>query len=108
MEQRETKTIETPLKHKLVIYTYATGREMRAIEEITLKAIKVDVSPDGTQKMKDFDTTSRLQVEDLMIKQFVVSFDDDTNNILDKVLDLPSGEYDFIVKEIDNAVKKNS
>jgi hypothetical protein len=106
--ERETKTFETPEKHIVVIYTYATGRESRDMEQIVMKALKVDITYDGARSVKDFDATSTQTVEEKMLKTMVVSFDGKTENLVDTILDLRKSEYDFIVNEVNEVLKKKN
>lgn len=103
--ERETKTITTPSGHKIILHTYATGREVREIEGKYLSSVKVDVTK-GEPTFKDFDTSAPFEAEKAMLKVLVISVDDKKENIIDTLLDLPSTDYEFIVSECNEITKK--
>lgn len=78
------------------------------MESIVLNSISVDVKMDGTPSVKNFDSTSTQRAEEAMIKYIVVSINGKTDNILDTVLDLPEDECEFIIKQVNEVIKKKS
>jgi hypothetical protein len=105
---RETKSFKTPAGHEVVHYTYATGREAREMEAIILNSVRVDVKMDGTPSVKEFDSTSTQRSEEAMLKNLVVSIDGKTDNVLDTILDLPEDECEFIIKQVNEVIKKKT
>lgn len=106
-ENRETQKINTPSGVEVVMYTYATGREARQIEQKYLSAIKVDIQS-GNPTFKDFDTSSPYEAEKEAIKLLVISVNNKTENMLDTLLDLPQSDYEFVVSHINEITKKKS
>lgn len=106
--ERETRkfTVETPSGNKEVeIYTYATGREARAINSKYASSIKMDMK--GSEPtIKDFDMSVASSAEDDKIKFIVVSFDNSKDDILNRILDLPENAYNKVISEIDSVLKK--
>ena len=103
--ERETKTINTPNGTEVVLYTYATGREVRAIEAKYLGSVKVDIEK-GDPVFKDFDTSGSFEAEKELLKFLIVSVKGIKENCLDIVLDMPSNEYEFIVSQCNEITKK--
>ena len=86
--ERETKEIILALsKSKVVMQTWITGREQREIANIYLNS-------------ETKDNKNLLEAQDKAIEMITVSIDEDTKNILDRVLDLPSKDYEQLLKEI--------
>lgn len=97
--ERETKEITTPNGHKIKIYTYLTGREARQIDDISISAI--DLSNNTRQSI---DPKTIRMAEDKMIELLVLSVDDDVNDVLDAILDLPAVDYTFVFSELESLV----
>ena len=93
--ERETKTIKTPKGHTAIIKSYLTARERHAIDRKYLKDTSINQQGAGDIKLPANDLID-YGIE--MIKAVVVSFDDTTENPVDKILDLPVSEFDFIQK----------
>lgn len=106
--ERETKTFKTTSgKTTVVLYTYATGREVRAIDSKYVSAMKLDLQ-NGEPTMKNIDMSVAYEAENEMIKALVVSVNDSKENILDTVLDLHQTEYEEIIAELSNITKKKT
>ena len=80
MSQRETKQFETPGGHKVILKTYLTAREVIPVTDAT--------------ELKSSEKTQKL------IEIGVISLDASTDNVVDRVLDLPISDYTAIVKEL--------
>ena len=102
---REAFEFTTTNGHKVVMKTYLTVRELRAIEAIYLTAGKIDelgkahfeASPEMIQGS-----------EDEAIKQAVVSVDGEIKNILDTILNFKSKkDFDEIKAKIDELGKSD-
>lgn len=102
---RETKKITTPTGVELVVYSYATGREVRAIENKYYSKAKLDVVA-GQPKITDMDLSATHEVEKEMITTLVVSINNDTVDILNKVLDLRQVDFEFVISELNEITKK--
>lgn len=95
MADRETQELETPTeKHKVVIKTYLTGLEQRAIEAVYLSSVKYETETMTTRPT--FDGTIAQKAEDETIKQYVVSVDGETKDVLAAVLNMRKEDYDFV------------
>jgi len=96
--ERETKKLTLPISKKEVeIKTYITGRESREIRDVFLKEMKV--SGVGGE-VKEVNASLQSEAENKAIKIIIVSINGDKNDILDKILDLPLRDYNFVMKEI--------
>lgn len=106
--ERETRTLAIEGR-SFVIKTYATAREVNAIQQAYFKGAKVEIV--GNQpKVTDFDPAVQDRVHQELIAQLVVSFDGDATNIVERCLDLPAGVYNDLVAALDDAAdakKKN-
>jgi hypothetical protein len=63
---RETKTIQTPLGHTVVLYTYITGREARELQTPYLKTS--EEFPKALIDEKGLRAASYQAVQDLTLK----------------------------------------
>lgn len=107
--ERETKEITTPIEnHKVVIYTYLTGREKRELTNIFLSSAKFSLENNQGLKADNFDATVANKAKDKAINLLVLSVDDNKENILDKLLDMRSEDYDFVSQEIDKLTNPTS
>ncbi len=102
MMQRETRELILPSGHKVVLNLYLTGREARELKSIMFSALKVNMDDAQTGKVGVGDIPSSFLVEQekQAMSYLVVSFDGDASAPVDKLLDLPSGDYEAVVKEI--------
>lgn len=104
-DKRETKEITTPSGHKVVLNSYITGREKRAITNVFLE--KAEMTMVGnTPNISGIKGDVANLAEDKTIEIMVVSVDGSTDGILDKVLNLPAKDYDFIVSAINEMTGK--
>ena len=96
MSERETIEIKTPSgKHTLTVLSYITGREMRQIENAYLSGTAVNA---GTVPTISGEIADKAQ--DKMFEIMVVSIDGNKENILDRILDMESGDYKFVREQI--------
>ena len=92
-----------------VIKEYATALEANAIQQAYYKGVKVGVDMNGTSpspKITEFDPGVQFEQKKEMVSQMVVSVDGDTNDILNRCLDLPSDIWEELVGVIDEVVAK--
>ena len=102
---RETKTIETPSGHKVVIYSYLTGREQRAIDDIALSAMEIDINGKTTGITRGKINAKIIRkTEDKMIEMLLIKLDGRDDDLLEGILNLPSIDYQAIIKAIDSVV----
>jgi hypothetical protein len=104
MSDRETKEITTPRGHTLVINTYITGREARALRVPYLK--QADEFPKEMIDEKGLRASISETAQNLALKMVIVSFDGkkdgaDGFDLVDVLLSLPTPEFKFIVNTID-------
>jgi|GEM_PF-5499229 len=103
MTDRETRMFITPNSHQILLHTYLTGREAAAIKSVMLSSLKMSMS-DLESKKVDMGGFSGTMIEDQERKTLdflIVSVDGDTDNPVEKFLDLPSAEYDAVLLEIE-------
>lgn len=102
--ERETTTIEIKDK-RFAVKTYATAREVNAIQQTYFKGAKVEMVGE-VSKVSDFNPGIQFEVEQEMIRQMVVSVNDKSDNVLDTILDLPSDIYRELIDRIDTIIGK--
>jgi hypothetical protein len=100
MQERETKEATTPAGHKVVVKTYLTGREADAI----LGELFKDREASDTVSVP---YTLALQRNNKLIEAAVVSLDDNTENIFERIQDLPASEKAFILKQVQDLAGGN-
>lgn len=103
MTPRETRDIVTPAGNKLTVYTYLTGRETRELQTPYLKT--AEEYPKATIDDKGLRAAIYEAVQNLTLKMLIVSFNDKTDGqdgfvLNDAILDLPSQEFNFIVRKL--------
>ncbi len=102
---RPTRSITTTGGHVVVFRSYATGREKNEIEAMYMVATKY--SMDGTSpKLEGFDPNIMSQAAEKSISLLVVSLDGATEDLTNRVLDLPSDDYDEIVAALEQVTGK--
>lgn len=89
--QREQKEI-TIGTHKLTVNTFVTGRELRDIESAMMDKLEMK-QKGGEQEISGFRGSMLKEREDAQIKAVVVAFDGATDDVVNKVLNLPAPEY---------------
>lgn len=107
---RPTKTITLAItKLPVVVKTYATAREARAIEGVFFKKTQVGVD-NGSPTMKDIDLSMVQEVELETIRQLVVSIGDTSEKVamIELILDQPNEDYKQLLAELDSLTKKKS
>lgn len=102
MSDRETKSITTPGGRTAVLRTYLTGREANEIKAVMFSAVKMSMEDAQTGKVNIGDVPGSFIVEQerKALGFLLVSLDGETSAPLEKLLDLPSAEYDFVLKEV--------
>ncbi len=97
--KRETKIFETSRGHKVEIKTYLTGREFNEIQAVYLQDVKLDTVGQEI-KLSGFNPSAEQKANNRTIELLAVSFDGSSDDILNKVLDLPHDEYDEVIAQL--------
>jgi hypothetical protein len=101
---RETKPIDVS-NHKFVVKTYATAREHQAIQQAYFKGTRVEVV--GEQpKISEINPGILNEVHQEMIIQLVDVMDGRTDDIVNRCLDLPHGDFAILVGFLDEIISK--
>ena len=95
--ERETKLLKTPTGKGVVIKTYLTARERNELRRTLLHDAKIDIT---TNQIKDLAAESLEAAEKKYIELAVVEYDGSTENILERILEAPARDYDYIIQEI--------
>ena len=101
--ERETITIKTPISGTiLILNTYLTGREKRALTNIYLTGDMEFDTEEGKVKKMDYSLIDKAQ--DLAFKTIIVSIDGKIEgeiSIIETILDLREDDMKFVIKEVD-------
>jgi hypothetical protein len=101
--ERETTTIMTPGGHAVVLKAYLTGREANELKAVMFSALKMNMedAQSGKVNIGDVPGTFLVEQEQKAMSLLLVSLDGSTDNTLERLLDLPSTEYDAVKAEVD-------
>lgn len=99
--ERETKTIKTPLGRDIEIKTYMTLREKQEIQAIYLKGMKAEIGEKGTPQIKELQGDILNEAQRKLLELGIVSYDGSKENIVNRILDAPFHEGEFILKQLD-------
>jgi len=100
MEERETRTIETPFKKfKVEIKTYLTAKEEFEIQKIIWDS--ADTSGGVVSGVKGSTGDAMIAMEKKLLEMAVVSINGNKENIVETLLEMPSEDYDCVKGEID-------
>lgn len=103
MEDRETFEIVTPVKkHKVTLRAWITGRESQKIDGAMFKG--VGTTGDGKRLQPKLSESMLADQENASIEVVVVSVDGKTNDLVNTVLNMRKGDYDFVLKEVSRVV----
>jgi len=97
--ERELKKITTPIgKNVIELKSWLTGREKREIMSVFLSD-----TPIGKEKELEIKGNKMIEAQNKTIEMVVASIDGEKEpkNILNKILDLRSDDFDFVLVEID-------
>jgi len=105
---REMKTIKTPIdKHEVVLKSWITGREKRDLRRIFLE--KTNIPTTGkTEEVKINAAETIEDAENKAIEMIIVSVNGKKEKILDEILDMKAGDYDFVVSEINKVSRETA
>lgn len=93
------REIITPIgEAKVILKDFITGRDARVLREALIKSAKID--PEG-RGVNAIDTAALDASDDEKIKIVVISVNDETEGIVNTILDMASKDYDFVMEEIE-------
>ena len=104
MQNRETKEIQIG-DHKVVLKTYATGREYNEIQKVVFGSAKINIVG-GAPQFNSVSAEIAIESDKKAIEMLVVSIDGKTENILDTILDLRQDVYAKVVEEVNDILGK--
>jgi len=107
-EQRETKKYTTPGGKEFILKTYITGREARQLQAVFLDKVSLKQTQKDGQSIEGLKGSAAAEAEDLAVTLMVVSFDNSSADLINRILDLPSTETDFIKKAINEVTNPKS
>jgi hypothetical protein len=94
--ERTTHEITTPGGFKVVVKDYLTGREVNAVLTDLFKSQEISAD----DKSPKLSMLASIQRNVKLIEIAVVSLDDSTENLADRLQDLPSKDYTAILTEV--------
>ena len=104
--ERETTSFQTPISNQtIVIKTYLTGREKRALTNVFISG-GIDFNAE-TQDVKNLDVSKVDKHEDLAWKTIIVSIDgkkDGEIDIVNTILDMRSEDFDCVVAKVNDLI----
>lgn len=103
MLDRETKTIQTPGGHEVVLKEWVNGKEIQQIENLIYKNFDIQ----GARENPNFKLNTSFLTEQTnkTLEMVVVSIDGKTENILEEILVLKAKDYKFIVTEANKVIE---
>lgn len=103
---QNSNQITTPVgSHKVVLKSYITGRDRRRINGVFLEAASFTVSGDATTETAPMSGTVVAQAEDAAIDCVVISVDGESQDVVDKVLDMHSDDMKFVVEAVNKVTE---
>lgn len=101
---REVTTI-TIDNHTFAVKTYATAREVAAIQNVYFKGARLEMVGDQP-KISEFNANVQYEVKVEMVRQLVTSFDGDASNIVERAQDLPDEQFQQLAEALDAIASK--
>lgn len=100
---RETKTIQTPNGHEVVLKAWINGRETQEIENLVYKNFDIQ----GIRDNPNFKLNTAFLTEQTnkALELVVVSIDGKTENILEEILKWKAKDYKFVVSEVNKVIE---
>jgi hypothetical protein len=100
---RETKEFTTPGGRKVVLHAYLTGREAADIKSTMLSSLRMSMTDLENKKvdMGGISGAVLVEQEKKTLGYLLVSVDGDSSTPVDRLLDLPSTEYDAVLTEVE-------
>ena len=125
--ERETKTIETPNGHEVVIKTWITKRERRKIQNVYYENAdfsqkvnpeqvrqqkqesgEVEVEDDEMEFELDFGPEVMQKSQDTAMEIIVEEIDGESDDVLESLLNLREEDYDYVAEEIDKVTGEST
>ena len=105
--EKNTITVETPGGHTVELKKEMTGRDYRELSDTWMKDVIVEGTANDPKNMKatGMKGTVENEARQKAFELMVVSLDGSTENIVDRIYDLPLSEYDVIVEAVDKITK---
>ena len=101
--ERPTKEITTPGGHKVTVKEYLTAREVNGV----LKSLFQDQSVSAGSSDPKLSLLVGIERNIKLVEIAVISLDGSTENLPDRLQDLPSSEYTAILSEVQGLAKGN-
>lgn len=98
MSTRTTEEVKTASGHSVVHNTYITAGEKRQITEVYLEAGDMNRTPEPGEKRAAF------RAEDKTVELVIVSLDGSSENILGRILEMPTAEADEVLDIVKNVI----
>lgn len=93
--ERETKKFNTPSGKEVELKSYLTAKERNELRAVFLSGMKLE----GGTQIKEIDGGVVDKAERKLLELVVVSYEGNTEKIIDRLLDSRPEEYDFVVAE---------
>ncbi len=101
----KTKTVITPIgKQKIELKEWITGGEYEEIQK-PITNVKLLIDTVGTAKGEINVGDASQKSTEVAIRTIVISIDEDTKDIVKKVMEMHRDDYLFITKAVDNIYK---
>lgn len=101
---RETTTLVVGA-NTLTVLTYLTGRELRDIQNAMLDNLDMK-QKNGETEIGGFKASMLSAQQDKQIEIIVKKFNEETSDIVNKVLDLPSDEFQIVTDYLKKITEK--
>lgn len=102
---RSTKELITPNEHKVVVYDYVTGGELRQFQAFFLEDMHADDLAGGdaskSQALSKIKASTMLKAQELLVELLVVSVDGEEGDGWKMVADLRPEDTDFVIAALD-------
>ncbi len=104
MDERKTREFTTPGGHTVVVKEYLTAREVNSVLTDLFKAQEVTPDAGSTPKIS---LALGVQRNVKLVEAAVISLDGSTDNLSDRLLDLPASEHTAILNEVKGLAEGN-
>lgn len=101
----DIKIIETPIgKQKVEIKTWLTGRDTRDIRNVYLEAADIKIKGKTGEQSEIAGLSGKIaqQAEDKAIEIVVIAIDGKKEDILNRLLNMRTEDYEFVIEEINS------
>ena len=109
MENRPTRQFTTPGGRSVVIYDYMTGLEVETIRNFYASKAEIkSISQQGDKVeagIAGMSAEAALETKKLAIRTTLVSIDGVTENLDAVALNLPNGDYQHILNEVNDLIE---